>query len=113
MMGVSWVGRVVCVPCRHVSVTSRVDSEGLSHCLQCDGPVLHVGSRWRAPRKSQDGAWKRIAAGDVLWDHRAVERPLRRRIDSEQWLQNRRWRRWLNGHSYEDKEKRHGTSDGR
>jgi len=108
-MGVGQVGRVVCVPCRLVSVTGRLDSEGFSHCLICDGPVIRVGPRWRAPRKHNKGAWKRVEAGELLWDHKAVERPLRRRITAEQWQRDRERRQKMKAKQKELQARRRET----
>jgi hypothetical protein len=30
------------------------------------------GSRWRKPKKRNKKAWKRIAAGDIWWDKKAI-----------------------------------------
>lgn len=39
---------------------------------------IWVTPKWRAPKKTNDRAWKRIAEGDVLWDHGAIEAKARR-----------------------------------
>lgn len=57
----------VCVPCR------MVKSKPTEHCLQCGGPIQDCGPKWRAPRKSNDTAWKRIEAGDWLWEHSKID----------------------------------------
>lgn len=63
--------RVVCVSCR------AVGQGGAAHDA-CAGPVLTVTARWRAPRRGNDTAWARVAAGELLWDRRAVQRSARR-----------------------------------
>ena len=35
-------------------------------------------SRWRAPKKNNDSAWKRIANGEHMWDRNAVAKKSRR-----------------------------------
>lgn len=60
-------GHYVCPTCRTVSLTHL-----------CEHEIIAVSHKWRAPRKDNDRAWKRVAAGDLLWDHRAVEKSLRR-----------------------------------
>ena len=58
-------------------------------CPECRavGPIIitcahankiWVGPKWRAPKKTNDRAWKRIAEGDILWDHSAIEAVARR-----------------------------------
>ena len=40
----------------------------------CDGPKIVTGSRWSAPRKTNDKAWARIAAGNIWWNERRLQR---------------------------------------
>jgi hypothetical protein len=37
----------------------------------CDSERLVFGWRWRAPKKNNDAAWKRIEQGRYLWDTKA------------------------------------------
>lgn len=60
--------RYVCVPCRIVSGVAP----------SCGHEAALVGHRWRAPRKGDDRAWRRIAAGDWLWDETSLRRAARR-----------------------------------
>ena len=55
-----------------------------SFCVECRGKITPqhnenhtthtVSSRWRAPRINNDSAWKRIAAGEIWWDRKAISR---------------------------------------
>lgn len=62
----SVVTRNVCVPCREVGQTTN--------CLTCGRETITVSARWRAPRKTNDRAWKRIERGEILWDRNHIEK---------------------------------------
>ena len=51
----------VCVPCRHVT------NEGFD-CPLCHTPYVRMSTKWRAPGRHNHKAWKRIEAGDWLWE---------------------------------------------
>lgn len=53
--------RLVCPICRLVTVG-------------CEHEKLVVSSKWRAPSKNNDRAWKRIEAGEIWWDRNAITR---------------------------------------
>ena len=36
--------------------------------------MLSMGTRWRAPKKNNIKAWKKLANGQRLWDDKAVQR---------------------------------------
>lgn len=55
--------RNVCVKCKTVSLVSNCGHE----------TILVVNSKWRAPKKSNRKAWKEIAAGNIWWDHKAID----------------------------------------
>lgn len=79
--------RSVCPPCREVS--GPRSAEGL--CGRCNGPVLLVSSKWRAPRRTNDRAWRAVAGGNVLWDERAVRRAaIRKAVTLTVYQQRRR-----------------------
>jgi hypothetical protein len=64
---------------------------------------IWVTPKWRAPKKGNDRAWKRIAAGDLLWDHSAVEavakmQAQRQESAAELLRKNRRNRQTLSIH---------------
>ena len=61
-MGWGYHAKYVCIPCRDVRPFS------VESCIYCKGPVITQSWRWRAPRKTNDKAWKRIEAGDWLWE---------------------------------------------
>jgi hypothetical protein len=54
----------VCVTCREIN-------------KHCEHEKINTGHKWAAPRKTNDKAWKMIAEGDIWWDKRRVNRPLR------------------------------------
>lgn len=76
----SWAAshKTVCVPCRLVwktgrtgwalSTRGRVSVGPATVCSQCGAPTQKVSYKWRPPKKSNDKAWKRVAAGDWLWE---------------------------------------------
>lgn len=78
--------RSVCPTCRQVGVTAVGDGA----CARCGTRVLLVSSKWRAPRRSNDRAWRAVAAGNVLWDARAVRRAAIRRTATVTAHQQRR-----------------------
>ena len=45
-----------------------IKANSSANCPTCGGEGKNMGDRWRAPRKSNEAAWKRIEAGDFLWD---------------------------------------------
>jgi hypothetical protein len=57
--------RQVCPECREVAPVII----GCSHANK-----IWVTPKWRAPKKGNDRAWKRIAQGDIWWDDGAVAR---------------------------------------
>ena len=76
--------KVVCIPCRKVwagggssnrsSRRSSWDKQIVTvapttGCPICKGETVTVSYRWRAPKRRNDRAWKRIADGDWLWEH--------------------------------------------
>lgn len=68
----------VCVPCRNVfRLTGK--------CPDFGEVLVRRHHKWRAPRKTNDKAWKLIEQGDWLWDKRA----LRGRRDSQR---SQEWR---------------------
>lgn len=61
--------RQVCPECREVGPV-------IITCAHAN--KIWVTPKWRAPKKANDRAWKRIAEGDILWDHGAIEAKARR-----------------------------------
>jgi hypothetical protein len=57
--------RQVCPECRTVDTI-------VVTCAHAN--KVWVSSKWRAPKRNNDRAWKRIAEGDLLWDDGAVQR---------------------------------------
>lgn len=55
----------LCAPC-------RVVDKYLYTCPRCGGSMLDMGTRWRAPKKSNKRAWARVDKGDYWWDDRAL-----------------------------------------
>lgn len=54
-------GKYVCVPCRNAF-------KGVYKCPDCGEEMRYMGKHWRAPRKKNVKAWRRIAKGEVLWE---------------------------------------------
>lgn len=67
----------VCVQCRHVTKIGAGCPAG--HELR------YMGRHWRAPKKDNDAAWKRIEAGDFLWDKRVTRKHLVDRWPGDWW----------------------------
>lgn len=73
----------VCVPCRKVyggggssnrnnaSRPGRVATVAPWRCTVCGEPMVEVSYRWRAPRRNNDRAWRRIEQGNWLWERDA------------------------------------------
>lgn len=40
--------------------------------------MINMGRFWRAPKKTNIRAWKRVASGDKLWHDRSIERKAKR-----------------------------------
>lgn len=64
----------VCVPCRRVTRSASNYGVGSSHCPSCGKPMESVSYRWRAPKRTNNAAWRAIAAGQWLWDRRVLWR---------------------------------------
>lgn len=63
MVGIPSTSTYVCIECR--SATG---------CPKNEHEVHYLGKKWRAPKKGNDSAWRKIAAGDWLWDKKAIIR---------------------------------------
>ena len=50
---------------------------------------IWVGSKWRAPKKGNDRAWKRIQQGDIQWDHAAIEAKAKKEAEARILLEMR------------------------
>lgn len=77
----------VCIPCRVVLKRGNWLSETYKTkysryertryygvCPSCKGRMECYGKHWTAPKKNNDRAWKRIANGDTLWNHRKLRK---------------------------------------
>lgn len=77
---------LVCFGCRelnpHANSYTRLDTEFrlyVDYAVHNCGGVIQLAPRhWCPPKKNNDRAWKRVASGDWLWDHRRVRRVSRR-----------------------------------
>jgi len=49
----------------------RIANKG-ARC-SCAKPMHCMGTKWRAPKKNDIKAWKRVISGHRLWDQRAIE----------------------------------------
>lgn len=72
-----------CPSCRTAGVPpacpASVDADGRRHCGTCGAELVDTPRNWRPPRRSNKSAWRRVAAGEVLWDRRAVARSAERK----------------------------------
>ena len=59
----------ICIPCRFVT-----KSVWGANCPKCREPMKNMGTHWRAPKKSNERAWRLIEQGKYLWDEKAVAR---------------------------------------
>jgi len=57
--------RIVCVKCRKLDAGTP--------CNACGGDTVLVHSQWRAPKKTNDRAWKRVENGEWLWDRNHID----------------------------------------
>lgn len=57
---------MICITCR--TARNTCDHEDLRE----------VPRNWRIPRKTNLLAWRRIAKGDIMWDHNAITRKAQR-----------------------------------
>jgi hypothetical protein len=60
MCGQSSHQKFICIACRTVNGA-------------CTHAKIVASYRWRPPKKNNHKAWKKIAAGDIWWDKRAIE----------------------------------------
>jgi hypothetical protein len=61
-------------------VKDRKVWKGFHHCPTCGEEGIKMGTKWRAPKKNNERAWKRVQSGDFLWDHNEVSFPNRERV---------------------------------
>jgi hypothetical protein len=57
--------------------------------MHCEHEKIYCGKKWAAPRKNNDKAWKLIESGDIWWDKRRMDRPLRAKMAGGGWFFNR------------------------
>lgn len=65
----------------HGAVFVCIAHREVSHwgsCPVCGKHDLLFHPRWRAPKRNNDVAWKRIANGEYNWDRKAVAKKKRR-----------------------------------
>lgn len=75
---------MICVPCREVRGSSRGhwswsgnSGESTTICPSCREPMRGMYYNWRAPKKNNTKAWAMIAAGDIWWDKKHVDKKAR------------------------------------
>lgn len=56
--------KYVCVPCRLVFKQTHI-------CPTCGESMKYVHPDWRAPKRNNNRAWRRVEKGEWLWDRRA------------------------------------------
>jgi len=52
--------------------------KGHSICPTCGRPAVYMGTRWRAPKLSNEAAWVRVQSGDIFWEDSKIKDPGRR-----------------------------------
>lgn len=60
---------------------------------------MHMGYRWRAPKKNNDKAWKMIAEGQYLWDAKALAKKPESYL-SDAWRERQIWLMRLRNKKY-------------
>jgi len=73
---------LVCFGCRELNphgntfvCTDEIYSIYKDYAIHnCGGVIRPAPRHWCPPKKNNDRAWKRVANGDWLWDHRRVQR---------------------------------------
>lgn len=69
----------MCIPCR--------SGNG---CLTKQHETIYMGRRWRAPKRTNDRAWKMIEAGDVWWDKKALAK--KKGFSHAEWTKDYLWK---------------------
>lgn len=64
----------MCYECRMfgagptLCIVDRKVWKGHGACPTCGQPGIAMGTKWRAPRLTDEAAWRRVEAGDFLWE---------------------------------------------
>lgn len=61
----------------YACIECRIAQKRNPHCPR-GHDMIWMGRFWRAPKKNNIKAWQRVAQGDKLWDHKAIERKAKR-----------------------------------
>jgi len=61
MFGGTATQKFVCLPCRFVVRRRKWYPNGGIRCSKCGGEVRLIGSDFRAPKRSDDAGWKKVA----------------------------------------------------
>lgn len=59
-------------------------------CNVCGEADIYLSPKWRAPTKSNDLAWKRIAKGEYYWDRKAKSQRAQRTRSLYPWVRRTR-----------------------
>lgn len=59
-------------------------------CNICGNSDVYLPHNWRAPRKTNDAAWKKIAKGQYWWDIKAKYRRAQRERSLYPWARKTR-----------------------
>lgn len=70
-------------------VFCRLALKSAGNCRECGAPLKNMGKHWRAPKKNNLKAWKRVASGEIWWEEIYVVKHLVR-VQS----------RWRSGRTY-------------
>lgn len=61
----------------YACLTCRIAQKRSGHCAR-GHDMVSMGRFWRAPKRNNIRAWKRVASGDHLWHDRSIERKAKR-----------------------------------
>lgn len=51
----------------------KINASNSFLCVDCQKPLINMGTRWRAPKKRNDKAWKQISAGNIWWNKKVIK----------------------------------------
>lgn len=76
LTGLRGASTYICPEHRYVAKSAIWDfwskAENSFVCPTCRKKLIDMGTRWRPPKKNNDKAWKKVLAGDIWWDKKAL-----------------------------------------
>jgi hypothetical protein len=70
-----------------------IKAHSSTRCVICGEKGRSMGDRWRAPKQSNEAAWKRIEAGDFLWDKKVKKSRYFRSVSTTEARRNKKYRK--------------------